>query len=104
ATQLVFTTQPADATVNTTMAGVVVTAEDQFGNVDPTFVGNVGLVISNDPNGGASVLSGTIPQTAVAGVATFSDLQISQVGPGFTLQASSGGVSSATSNSFNITP
>ena len=48
-------------------------------------------------------MSGTLTVNAVAGVATFSDLSINIAADGYTLIASSAGLTSATSNSFNIT-
>ena len=49
-------------------------------------------------------LTGTLTVAAVAGVATFSDLQISATGTGYTLTASASGLSGATSAGFAITP
>ena len=104
ATQLVYTTQPSNTPELTNITpAIVVKAEDGFGNVDPTFGSSVSVAIDADPNGGLSDLLGTTTQTAVAGVATFGDLQIDLPGNGFTLQASSGALS-VVSNLFNITP
>ena len=41
---------------------------------------------------------------AVNGIATFSDLSIAQLGTGYTLSATSGTLTGATSSAFNITP
>jgi len=49
-------------------------------------------------------LGGTMKVNAVAGVATFSNLNINKVGTGYTLAASANGLTSATSTTFNITP
>src|SRR5206468_3305213 len=47
--------------------------------------------------------SGNGPVNAVNGVATFANLTIDKVGTGYTLTATSGTLTQATSNSFNIT-
>jgi hypothetical protein len=59
------------------------------------------LAIGSNPNGGN--LSGTLTQNAIGGVATFPGISIDKIGNGYTLTASSGSLTSATSNSFNIT-
>src|SRR5207247_2006441 len=76
-------------------------ARDAFGNTATGFTGNVSLVIGNNPSGG--VLHGTIPVAAAAGIATFGDLSIDEAGTGYTLKATSGTLTAATSNAFNIT-
>lgn len=75
-TQLVFTTQPASTTPNTTMANVVVTVRDTAGNTDTTYTGTVTIAKYS----GTGTLSGTLSISAVAGVATFSTLSISASG------------------------
>ncbi len=98
--QLVFTTQPSNTGVGFTITpAVVVTAEDSFNNTLATFNGSITLAIGSGPG----TLSGTIPQIAVNGVATFGDLSINQIANGDTLVASpTGGVPAATSNLFDI--
>jgi hypothetical protein len=54
-------------------------------------------------NAGGGTLSGTTPVNAVNGTATFSNLSIDKVGTGYTIQATSSGLTAVTSNSFNIT-
>jgi hypothetical protein len=104
ATRLAFTVQPA-----TTLPGqpiqpaVKVTALDDLGNPVPTFTGEVTIAIAN--NGGLLVpgtLSGTKTVTLVNGVATFADLSIDQLGNGYTLRATTGGLTAAVSAAFNI--
>jgi hypothetical protein len=96
ATQLVVTQQPpANATVGVPFA-VTVAAEDGFGDVDPSFTGNVGLVLS-----GNGSLSGTASTNAVAGVATFTGLSIDTAGTGDNLQVISSLPPIATA-SFNV--
>src|SRR4029079_6355970 len=63
---------------------------------------SVTLAIGTNPASGT--LSGTKTVAAVNGVATFSDLSIDKAGTGYTLTASSSGLSGDTSSSFNVTP
>ena len=59
----------------------------------------VTLALGNDP--GLGTLGGTVTVNAVHGVATFNNLSIDQPGVGYTLTASSPGLTGDTSNSFN---
>jgi subtilase family serine protease len=101
ASQLAFGVQPANALTGQAITpAVTVKVEDQFGNVltgDNTdqvslTLGTAGATLSG---GGATTVSG--------GVATFSSLTVSVAGPGYTLTASGGGLTPATSNAFNVT-
>ena len=92
---LAFVTQPSDTVFGQTMTPpVTVQVLDQFGNQTASSA-NVSLAIGNNPASGT--LSGTIPEAAGGGVATFSDLSINNVGSGYTLIASSSGLAGATS-------
>ncbi|HEY6225048.1 MAG TPA: hypothetical protein VIW26_14780, partial [Gemmatimonadales bacterium] len=103
ATQLAFSGQPTTTTAGATITPAVkVTAKDAQGNTVTSFSGNVTIAIGNNPGGGS--LSGTKTVAAAAGVATFSDLSINRNGVGYTLTASSSGLTGATSNSFTINP
>ncbi len=100
ATQLAVTTQPP-ATVNPNgVFGLVVSAEDALGNVDPTYTGVVTLNLANNPGGGT--LSGTLTAQAVKGVATFSNLSLDVQASGYILQATSGSLNSITTNPINV--
>jgi hypothetical protein len=99
-TQLTFTTQPADDTVGSTLPTVHVTARDAQGAATPGFTGAVTLALAANPGG--AVLSGTLTVNAVAGVATFSDLVVSKAEDGYTLTATSGSLTAATSAAFDI--
>ncbi|MFN2420511.1 MAG: beta strand repeat-containing protein, partial [Gemmatimonadota bacterium] len=103
ATQLVFSQQPTTTPAGATITpAVTVRAEDTAGNLATSFTGNVSIAIGTNPAGGT--LSGTTTVAAVGGVATFSDLRIDKAGTGYTLVASSSGLTSATSSAFTITP
>jgi len=98
ASKLAFSTQPAGTSVNTTLSAVAVQLQDAFGNA----MTQSGTAISLVLNGGSG-LGGTIPQnTDGTGKATFSDLAISAANVNLTLTASSGSLTPATSNTFNI--
>ena len=101
ATQLVVTTEPAAAVLAGNTFTVVVSAEDTFGNVDPSFAGPVTLNLGNNPAG--LTLSGLVTATAVDGIAKLSGPIIDQAGDGVTLMAAGAGLASATTNPFNVT-
>ena len=103
AAKLAFTTQPGGGTGGTAWATQpVVTVQDANGNTVTTDTSTVtvGILIDAGPGG---MLSGTLTKAAVAGVATFSALSIDKIGSGYTLAATDGYLSGATSNGFNIT-
>ena len=103
ANNLNFDQQPTDTVAGAIIAPpVTVEVRDQWNNVCITNnTTSVGVAINNNPGGGT--LSGTTPQTASSGIATFNDLSIDRNGSGYTLDATSAGLSAATSNPFNIT-
>jgi hypothetical protein len=101
ASRVVFFVQPATTAAGQTMASVVVQARDNFGNVDNNFIGPIGVGISSNPGNGT--LSGTTPVTAIAGVATFSNLSIDKSGSPYRLTAQSSGLTSDISSAFSIT-
>jgi hypothetical protein len=100
ATHLAFTTDPVTTTAGGTMPTVTVTALDDFGNTDATFVGDVALGIAVNPGGGT--LSGTTTVTASGGVANFTTLSIDKAGVGYELQAGSGALTPGVSDAFSI--
>jgi hypothetical protein len=75
--------------------------EDQYGNVVTTASGTVSVAFASNPTG--ATLGGTTSVTASQGVASFANLTINKVGSGYTLQVSSSGLTSATSNPINVT-
>jgi len=102
ATHLVFTLQPGNTVAGATIGTVTVTALDASNNVAADFTAAVAVAIGTNAGGGT--LSGTASVSAVAGVATFSTLSINKTGVGYTLAASAGALTGATSSGFNITP
>src|SRR5207247_11204999 len=105
AAQLAFTTQPGGGTGGTAWTTQpVVTVQDANGNTVTNDTSTVTLAILNNAGPGG-VLSGTLTKAAVAGVANFSAnaLKIDAIGTGYTLTATDGSLTSATSSPFNIT-
>jgi len=104
-TQLVFGVQPTSAMAGATISpAVTVKVEDASGNVVINGTGsNASVVMTIGTNPSSGVLGGTTSVNASAGVATFSTLSISAQGNGYTLVATSSGLTQATSNFFNIT-
>jgi autotransporter-associated beta strand protein len=100
ATKLTLLQQPT-----TTTAGQPITPEvrvgivDQFNNLTNSTAA-VTMALGNNPTG--TTLNGTLTVNAVGGVAIFSNLSINKAGTGYTLVATSTGLTSVTSNAFNI--
>jgi hypothetical protein len=101
ATQLLFTVQPTSVAASAPITPAIrVTALDAQGNVATGFAGAVTLAIGTNPSGG--VLGGVTTVAAANGVATFTGLSITPAGIGYTLQATSAGLTQATSAVFTI--
>jgi len=101
AAKLAFTTQPSNIAEDLTIAPpVVVSVEDSSGIVVTTSSASISLAIVTNPGSGA--LSGTTPVTAVNGTATFSNLSFNALGTGYTLNATSNGLTPVLSSSFNV--
>ena len=67
-----------------------------------SFTGSVTIALGNNPGG--STLGGTLTVKAVNGAATISGLTLNKVGSGYTLKASSGTLTTATTSSIAVTP
>ena len=90
---LVFATSPA------------VAITDAGGNVASTGTDSTRLItlsIGSNPASGTLTCTGGLTRAAVAGVATFSGCSIDRAGTGYTLVATSPGLTSATSSAFNV--
>ena len=99
-TALAITTQPSTTAASSAITpAITVGLRDAFGNV-ATGANAVTIAIDNNPGG--ATLSGTKTQTAVNGTATFGDLLIPKAGVGYTLTVTSSGLTSATTNPFNV--
>lgn len=103
ASKLGFHVQPSNTLAGTSISpDIVVRVLDAYDNVVTSATDAVNLTIQTNPASG--VLLGTAVQNAVAGVATFSGISIEQAGTGYRLGAGATGLTSGTSNLFNITP
>ncbi len=103
ADKLVFLQQPTKASAGAPISpAVTVEVEDAYGNVLTNDNSDL-VAIAIRANRAGGTLNGTATATAVAGVARFSNLSINDAGTGYTLQATSGSLASATSAAFNIT-
>ncbi len=103
ASQVGFVTQPGGGVVSTAWTvQPVVAIQDSLGNTVTGNTSSVTLAILNNPGSGTLTCT-TNPVTAVAGVATFAGCRINKVGTGYTLRATDGALTAATSSSFDIT-
>ncbi len=88
---------PADAS---TLPEVKVEVQDAFGNLNTGATSLITLAIGTNP--GTATLVGGAPKAAVAGVASFTDVQLDKGGNGYTLAATSGNLSMGTSAAFDL--
>ncbi len=100
ATQWVVTTQPPSSATAGSGFSLTVAAEDGLGNVVTTYGGSVSLALAANPGG--ATLGGASTGTAQAGVMTFTGLTLNKAALGYTLAASGGSLTAATTNSITI--
>jgi hypothetical protein len=106
ASKLVFTASPSNSTGGVAFAPnqPVVTVQDQFGNTATGSSAPITLAItSGTGTAGATLTCNANPLNASSGTATFAGCKIDKAGNGYTLTATSSGLTSAVSGSFNIT-
>lgn len=105
ATQLRFTAAPSDASQGGVVTPpVVVTAFDSLNNNATNFTGVVSLALRQNGSTVNGGLSGN-STAAVAGVATFRNLQINNAGSGYTLAAAFGSAAPVTESApFTVSP
>ena len=102
ATKLVFTVQPTSAAgAQPITPAVQIAVQDASGNTVTSASATVTVALGANP--GAGTLSGTLTVAATQGIATFSNLRIDRPGSGYTLVASAGGLSGATSVPLAVT-
>ena len=103
ATRLAFDVSPGNGTAGAPLAPAVeVSFKDDEGNVVTSVTDAITLELVNDTAN--ATLFGTFTVNAVDGVATFDDLVIEKSATGYTLGATSDGVTSGTSPAFDIAP
>jgi hypothetical protein len=73
---------------------------DQHGNVDTAATGSVTIALNANPS--AATLSGSLQETPVNGVATFSNLTLNYPGEGYSLTASYSSLPTVTSSAFTV--
>jgi len=104
-TGLAFVVQPGGGTAGATITPAVqVAAQDALGQTDMSFNSAISLTLTDSLGHStpSDTLFGTTTQTAVAGLATFSDLSLDRACLGCRLLATAGGVASASSAPFWI--
>jgi uncharacterized repeat protein (TIGR02543 family) len=102
-TTLVFTQQPTNTQAGQAISPIRVEARDVNNNLTSSFNGNVTIAIQ-DTNPANGDLSGTATRQAIDGAVIFDNLSIDKAGQGYTLRATSGSLTAATSSGFNISP
>ncbi len=99
AAKLAFVLQPSSAAAGAPLSASVLVL-DAPGNLVSSSGADVVLAIGSNP--GAGALSGTSMVAAAGGIAAFTGLSINRPGAGYTLTASSSGLTGATSTAFDI--
>ena len=98
ASKVVYGVKPGNVTAGVADSpSITVEVEDPFGNIVTTDSSNVMLSVASGPGS----LSGTLTMVASSGIATFSNVKFDTAGS-YTLTASDGSLTSATSSSFAV--
>src|SRR3954471_6888765 len=101
--KLAFTQQPSGATGGTAFTTQPkVAVQDPYGNTVTTDTSSVTLAIGTNPGAGTLTCTAN-PVAASAGVASFAGCKIDKIGTGYTLKATDGALTLATSTTFNVT-
>ena len=101
ATMLAVTVQPPSSLLINSPFGLVVAAEDNFGNVTTADGDSITVALANNP--GMVALGGRATARTMAGVATFSGLTVNTAGIGYTLEVRGNGLPPAATSAFNVT-
>jgi hypothetical protein len=101
--QLAFAQGPSNAIAGAAISPAVTVALRTTLGL-PVLTADVPVTLSLATNPGSGTLSGPVAVTNSLGVATFSNLSIDKAGTGYTLTASSPGLTTVSSAAFNITP
>jgi streptogramin lyase len=100
ASNLSIVAQPSNVTAGDGF-GLVVAVDHSSGVLDTFYQGTVTLSLATDPSGD-SKLGGTLTATVVNGKAVFAGLTLSNAGTGYVIEASTSGITSATTQPFNV--
>jgi hypothetical protein len=98
ATDIIFTISP----INTMLPGTFSAAVQVVGSNNLRFNSSASIALAIGNNPGSGTLSGTTTVAASLGFAEFTGLSINNAGTGYTLTATSTGLSTATSSAFEI--
>jgi hypothetical protein len=102
ATQLAFSTQPT-STTSTTPISPAVQVKLESGSGATVLAANISIAIAIGSNPGSGTVSGTLTAlTNSSGIANFAGLSIDKAAAGYTLTATSAGLTAATSSAFTI--
>ncbi|MBP2648347.1 MAG: Peptidase families and domain protein [Gemmatimonadetes bacterium] len=103
ADRVAFLVQPSTTAAGAGISPAVqVEVRDALGNRVTASSASVTVALGSNP--GSATLGGTLDVSAVNGVATFSGLTIDRAANGYSLVATSAGLSAATSAAFNVNP
>jgi hypothetical protein len=100
--QLVIEAGPASSLAAGAAFGLTVSVEDPYGNLETSYGGELSVGLASGPAG--AVLDGTSTESASGGVASFSGLDLTTAGSGYTLEATAAGLPSVESGAFAVTP
>jgi alpha-tubulin suppressor-like RCC1 family protein len=104
-TKLAFVVQPSTVRAGVAITPAVeVTVLDAQGSMVTNSTASITVAITSGTGISGAVLGGTLIQTAVSGVASFTDVTIDKTGSGYTLSATAGSLTGATSASFTVNP
>jgi Spherulation-specific family 4 len=102
--RLAFTTQPGGAGSGVSLgAQPAVSVEDSGGNVVTGNSSAVSLAIASQPGTGATLSCTANPVTATAGIAAFAGCKITGMAGSYTLTATDGSLTAATSGTVSVT-
>jgi hypothetical protein len=100
---LSFLVQPSPVTAGVAIAPAVqVSVRDALGNTVTTSTASITVAITSGTGAPGAVLGGTLTRAAVSGVASFDNLTIDKSGNGYTLAATTTGLTAATSAPFTV--
>jgi hypothetical protein len=104
ASQLVVSVPPPTLMTAGASFGLAIAAEDRFGNLATGFTGNMSIALANNPTG-ATLSGGSLTMAANGGIVNFGPaLTIKTAGSGYTLQATSNGLTPVTTGSITVVP
>ncbi|HWH36925.1 MAG TPA: cadherin-like domain-containing protein, partial [Candidatus Limnocylindrales bacterium] len=101
ATKLAFSVQPSDVLVNSPITPAVA-VDVRTANDFRATMSSASVTMAIGTNPGGATLGGTTARSATNGQATFNDLTLNVAASGYTLAASSAGLTGATSTSFDV--